>query len=160
MKLYILILIILGVGCSTNKKESESTVSADVPVYSKETLSFGCYTMVFDKDSAIMQIRASGSDSVFGSLHYNRFEKDDNSGDFAGKVDSNKVVGWYKFQSEGMITVRQVVFKIIGDKLAEGYGDVNAKGDTAYFTYPHTLQYEDKHPFIKTSCPDSSTIKL
>ena len=52
-----------------------------------------------------------------------------------------------------MVTVRQIVFKITGDKLAEAYGDVNASGDTAYFAYPHTLNYEEAHPFEKITCP-------
>ena len=147
------------VGCAANEQTSTTTPMRP-PIYSKANLSFGCYRMIVDKDSAIMHLNLHEGDSVMGTLQYNRFEKDDNSGNFVGKVDSNKVVGWYKFQSEGVITVRQIVFKIVGDKLAEGYGDVGSTGDTAYFSYPHTLNYEENHPFEKINCPDSSVNKF
>lgn len=159
MKLYIFPLALVMFGCGPNEQTSDSSEPAKAPIYSKANLTFGCYRMVVDKDSAIMQLNLRGADSVTGTLQYNRYEKDDNAGDFAGKLDSNKVIGWYKFQSEGIVTVRQVIFKIIGDKLAEGYGDLSTAGDTAYFAYPHTLNYEEMHPFQKISCPDSLTNK-
>lgn len=152
MKFYIIIFSIALVSCNGNEKANNTTDTKVPPVYTKADLSQGCYRMIVGKDSAIINLNLNG-DSVAGTLQYNRFEKDDNAGSFTGKLDSNKVIGWYKFQSEGVITVRQVIFKIVGDKLAEGYGDVNAVGDTAYFTYPHTLNYEETHPFEKITCP-------
>ena len=152
MKFYIIIFSIAIAGCNGNEERSSGTSTVLPPVYSKANLSPGCYRMIVGRDSAIMNLNLNG-DSVTGTLQYNRFEKDDNAGNFAGKIDSSKVILWYKFQSEGVITVRQVIFKITGDKLAEGYGDVNAVGDTAYFTYPHTLNYEEAHPFEKITCP-------
>lgn len=151
---YLLAIMIVTAGCTSNVETVNTIESGSRTVYSKENISSGCYRIVVDKDSAIMNLELRGADSAIGSLQYNRFEKDDNIGEFVGRIDSNKVVGWYKFQSEGIITVRQVVFKIIGnDKLAEGYGDVSATGDTAYFAYIHTLNYEEAHPFEKIVCP-------
>lgn len=153
MKFYIPALALVMISCNSSE-ESTTTPDAQVaPLHSKESLSFGCYRMIVNKDSAIMQLNLTKGDSVIGTLQYNRFEKDDNSGDFVGTIDSNKVIGWYKFRSEGVITVRQAIYKIVGDKLAEAYGDVTATGDTAYFAYPHTLNYEETHPFEKIPCP-------
>lgn len=162
MKIYILALavFIFGWGCGSNDQSNSTTETAKDSIYSKENLSFGCYRMIIGQDSALMKLELRGADSVVGMLQYNRFEKDDNTGLFVGKVDNNKVVGWYNFQSEGVITVRQVIFKIVGDKLAEGYGDVEASSDTAFFSYPQTLNYEEGHPFQKINCPDSATNKL
>lgn len=153
MKFFLFLFGLVLFSCNANERTSEAGVEVAAPVYSKANLSFGCYQMIVAKDSALMQVNLQGSDSVIGTLRYNRFEKDDNAGEFVGKIDSNKVIGWYKFQSEGVVTVRQIVFKITGDKLAEAYGDVNASGDTAYFAYPHTLNYEEAHPFEKITCP-------
>src|SRR5687767_9681694 len=99
MKIFIALFTIIMFSCNSNE-QSDDSVSSKPILYSKENLSFGCYRMIVDKDSAIMQLELRGADSVIGSLQYNRFEKDDNSGQFRGKVDSNKVIGWYKFQSE------------------------------------------------------------
>lgn len=153
MKSYLFILIVAMSSCNaTINREDAESLSAPPPISGLASLTPGCYRMIIGQDSAIMNLSID-ADSVRGRLHYNRFEKADNSGEFSGKVDSNKVIGWYKFQSEGVITVRQVIFKITGNKLAEAYGDVNARGDTAYFTYPHTLNYEEAHTFEKIACP-------
>lgn len=152
MKPYLFLFIVAISACNASKDNDSETTVQRPPISTIASLTPGCYQMVVDKDSAIFKMDIQG-DSVTGLLQYNRFEKDDNVGNFVGKADSNKVVGWYKFQSEGVVTVRQVIFKIVDNKLAEGYGDVAATADTAYFTYPHTLNYEENHPFVKTTCP-------
>lgn len=153
MKLYTLALTLAIGSCNTaSRNEANPEQALTQPISTVAAITPGCYRMIVGKDSATMNLSLQG-DSVKGTLLYNRFEKDDNAGDFIAKVDSNKVIGWYKFQSEGVITVRQIIFKISGNKLAEAYGDVKATGDTAYFTYPHTLNYEEEHPFEKIACP-------
>lgn len=111
----------------------------------------GCYSMVIGKDSAFLHISTSGTE-VTGDLMYNRFEKDDNDGSITGTLEDDKIKAWYKFSSEGMISVREVYFKIIDHKLAEGYGDVELKHDSAYYKYPTALKYEATHPFVKVPC--------
>ena len=148
---YLSFLLILLACNNAEKKSTENKTEVTVTKASISDLQPGCYQMIIDKDSALFNLDIKG-DSVFGNLAYNRFEKDDNNGAFVGHADSNKVTGWYRFQSEGMVTVREVVFKIVDNGLAEAYGDVSAKGDTAIFKYPHTLTYEETHLYKKINC--------
>lgn len=113
----------------------------------------GCYRMIIEQDTASMQITQQG-DSVSGNLSYYPYEKDRNVGGFRGTRKSNIIDVWYTFQSEGKTSTRQSSFKIIGNTLAEGYGDVTLESDTIIFKYPTAnLNYEDKHPFTKITCP-------
>lgn len=142
---------------STNSKESSNITHVNDSINSPANLATldisGCYQLVIQKDTALMQITRTG-DSVSGHLTYKRFEKDSNDGDFTGKVIPNgEVVVWYKFQSEGALSVRQSVFKIKEDALAEGYGDVSSQHDTVVFKFPTALSYEENHPFVKVACP-------
>lgn len=154
MKNILLYAVVMLAACNANKdkatsvrdgnKEGSETVRGALPAT-------GCYQMVIDKDSATMNLTINGN-NVSGKLDYKRFQKDNNTGNFTGTIDSNRINAWYSFQAEGTISVRQVVFKIDGDKLLEGYGDIGAKGDTAYFKYPHALTYENNHPYTKIAC--------
>lgn len=153
-KIFYMILIFT----SCNTKKTDTAVSKEISGAGNENpetaaiqISSGCYRMIIDKDSAHMDLSVNGKE-VSGDLNYKRFQKDSNKGSFNGTIDSNKLVAWYKFQSEGMISVRQVIFKLTDKGLAEGYGDLEVKGDTAYFKYPHTLTFEESHPFTKVDC--------
>lgn len=158
MKIIALYLVILLASCNANKETGSSAsekINSDTIVASDSsltgTITPGCYEMIIEKDSALMNISLNGN-KVSGKLQYKRFEKDRNTGNFIGNIDSGKIIGWYTFQSEGMVSVRQVIFKVMQDKISEGYGDIELKGDTAYFKYPHTLNFEENHPFIKVNC--------
>jgi len=111
----------------------------------------GCYLMNIGKDTAKLHLEVEGI-HVSGTLSYKRFEKDSNSGTIDGIIEGEKIKLWYRFASEGKISVREVYFKIVGGKLAEGYGDIGLRNDTAIFKYPSTLNYEEKHPYLKTAC--------
>ncbi len=111
----------------------------------------GCYQAIIGKDTAALQLNVS-ENMVSGSLLYNRFEKDDSKGNFTGKIDNNIIRAWYVFQSEGTVSVKELFFRIDNGKLAEGYGEMDMKHDTAVFRYPTALRYEENHPYLKVNC--------
>ena len=89
-------------------------------------------------------------DSVSGSLSYNWYEKDDNSGTFKGAVKNDTViVANYTFQSEGTTSVRQVAFKIKDSILQQGYGELIMKNDTLFFRDVNLIIFDTKNPFTK-----------
>jgi len=149
--------VLIFTSCNTYKETSvlpANEIKTDAIENSSlynSTITTGCYFMNIEKDSAMANFLVNNK-NVSGKLEYKRFQKDSNTGHFAGTMDSSKINGWYTFQSEGMISVRQVIFKIHGNTFSEGYGDIELKGDTAYFAYPHTLNYEVNHPFQKVIC--------
>ena len=111
----------------------------------------GCYAYNIKKDSALLKLNISGT-NVTGELSYRRSEKDNNSGTINGSLRDSLIVADYTFQSEGMTSVRQVVFKMNNDTLVEGYGDIMMKGDTARFKDIALLKFQNDRPFLKTNC--------
>jgi hypothetical protein len=144
---------------STTVTDHDTSVTATAPSNANDApakpaagqLAAGCYQMIIDKDTAWMNITPDGH-SASGKLVYKRFEKDNNSGNFKGTITGDNLRGWYSFNSEGMLSVREVVFKIKNNALAEGYGDIAMRNDTAYFKYPQALQFEENHLYTEVNC--------
>lgn len=133
---------------------SSGEKKADVTA-SKPAVHPGCYMMVIGKDSALLNLQLQ-HDSVWGSLVYNRFEKDDNLGTFTGKIMDNKIVAWYDYESEGKRSMRQVILKIGDKKFFEGYGEITGSADSAVFRFPQALRYEENHPYLNIPCNEAA----
>ncbi len=111
----------------------------------------GCYQMVVGKDTADMKLMVANY-LITGTLKYNRFEKDDNEGTVKLFWESPYLEGWYSFESEGKLSVREIKLLVKGNTLSEAYGDVASFTDTFRYKYPDNLNYETTHPFIKITC--------
>jgi hypothetical protein len=112
----------------------------------------GCYTWAVNNDTATMELKVAGN-AVTGDLVYDWSEKDGNKGRLNGEVQDSLLVANYTFQSEGTTSVRKVVFKINGDSLYEGFGDVDSSGDTVKFKNDTQLQFQTDRSFKKVECP-------
>ncbi|MEO7800918.1 MAG: hypothetical protein ABIR81_02905 [Ginsengibacter sp.] len=140
-------------GCTSSITETTDTDSADsvsttAPVKSSPQ---GCYAWQSGKDSAALNLQVAGG-QISGTLSYNLFEKDKNKGTITGNIKDDLIIADYTFQSEGMTSVREVVFKIDGENLIEGMGDIDVDGDTARFKSKTELEFNTDRPFIKTAC--------
>jgi hypothetical protein len=153
MKRLLIISVVFFVACNS-QTETKSENTADTLNNSVETSApsiNGCYMSILKQDTATLRINENAG-LISGDLTYNRFEKDRNKGTFKGEIKDSLIIGDYTFQSEGNSSVRQVVFKISGANLIEGYGDINMNGDTATFKNISRLNYQNDQPFIKTDC--------
>ena len=65
-----------------------------------------------------MSITLAGN-TVNGDLMYNFFEKDRNTGKIQGTVTGDTINAKYEFQSEGMMSVREVSFIRSGSTLLD-----------------------------------------
>jgi hypothetical protein len=153
MKRLLIISVVFFVACNS-QTETKSENTADTLNNSVETSApsiNGCYMSILKQDTATLRINENAG-LISGDLTYDRFEKDSNKGTFKGEIKDSLIIGDYTFQSEGNSSVRQVVFKISGANLIEGYGDINMNGDTATFKNISHLNYQNDQPFIKTDC--------
>ena len=130
-----------------DQKEDQNNIQTSLPA-----ISSGCYQLIIKQDTAFMKLNIEGN-KASGFLRYKPAEKDKNEGTFEGIMIKDTLNVWYKFSSEGLVTVRQVRMKAVKDGFAEGYGDVDQKLDTAYYKYPYTLNYEENNIFRKINCP-------
>lgn len=157
VKNIILLGFIMLWGSCNNEVKTSSEIkedSIDVETATKEipdSLSSGCYSQIAGRDTANLQIENNGG-SVTGSLSYNIFQKDRNDGTLQAEISRDILTGRYLFKSEGIISLRQVAWKIKDDELWQGTGEVVQKNDTTFFSNPDRLLYDSTRPFKKVAC--------
>jgi hypothetical protein len=152
--------------CSNNQADSKATAAKDaldgetIHSNAKDTIAThatpmvvaGCYEMVFKKDSAELSINVKDT-VVTGTLNFNLYEKDKNKGMIKGVLRDDMIFADYTFQSEGMSSVREVVFKVEDGTLVQAFGDMEERKNKLVFTDKDHLQFQKANPFIKTDCP-------
>jgi hypothetical protein len=111
----------------------------------------GCYTMINKRDTASLQLIIKDS-SISGTLSYSIYEKDRNAGSFQGEIVDGMLLAWYMFKSEGVMSVRQEVFRIGNDELWPALGEVAVRNDTAYFSKPDQLKFDSTRAFKRVQC--------
>ena len=151
-----LIFLVLIMSCDS-VQQTDSSMQSDKEAEDSSGIALaaaslqGCYVARSEVDSAILKMDVNGN-KVTGELSYDYFEKDKNRGMFEGVIIDSFIIADYTFQSEGVVSVREVVFKIQGHTLFEGFGDISMFGDTARFKNKAGLNYQLDHPFVKTIC--------
>ncbi|HEX2628233.1 MAG TPA: hypothetical protein VHM26_04460 [Chitinophagaceae bacterium] len=111
----------------------------------------GCYSMINNRDTASLQLIIKDS-SINGSLSYSLYQKDHNVGTFQGEIVDGMLLAWYMFKSEGVMSVRQEVFRIGKDELWPAMGEVAVRNDTAYFSKPDQLKFDSTRAFKRVQC--------
>jgi hypothetical protein len=135
-----------------NKEQKTETVNTDQQETIAEktsALNLGCYVFDDGKNIVSLEITENGEE-IKGNLTYALFEKDKNSGKFTGKLKEGILIADYTFLSEGKESIRQVAFKTEGDKLIEGYGELNTEGTA--FKDISNIQFTSTMPLTKTDC--------
>ncbi len=146
--------LIVG-SCNNDGKSSPETttdtIANNTVTVAVDTLSPGCYSQIFGRDTAYLQLENKNG-AINGSLSYNIYEKDRNDGTVQAELTVDTIRGWYLFKSEGIISVRQLAWKINGDELWPATGEVSQRNDTTVFAQPDKLKFDNSRPFKKVAC--------
>lgn len=149
-------------GCNSNTDTADSTGSDGTgtvhgnatPVGTTDTKPLildGCYQMIIRQDTATLELTIQDT-TVTGKLVYDWNEKDRNTGTIKGVLRDSLIIADYHFESEGMMSVREVVLRIGNDALSQGFGELSDNNGKIVYTDPSNLQYDTIHPFIKVPC--------
>ena len=113
--------------CNTEKKQ-ESTTKTEV----KTTQTATCYQHT--KDSSTIKLNIIINDNmVTGNLLYDYYQKDKSTGTIKGELKSDTLFADYTFMSEGIESVREVVFISTANGWVEGYGEIDDKDGKVIF---------------------------
>jgi hypothetical protein len=114
----------------------------------------GCYVARLGQDVYTLRINSLTNGLVNGMLSYKNFQKDSSSGPLVGTYTAGNgiLLGDYSFDSEGMHSVRQVIFKKMGNTFVQGFGPVNVQNDREYLTDINTVTFDPKSTFIEEAC--------
>lgn len=149
-------ILLIATACNNSTEKTVTAGTGDTTVISVTSAApdsslSGCYSLIVKRDTATLQLQTKGI-NITGPLTYNFYEKDRNDGTFQGEVKDNVLTGWYIFRSEGVVSVRQVIWKINNDKLLPATGDMIQRGDTLLFSEPDKLKYDSTGAFMKVPC--------
>ena len=145
-----ILLICVFISC---KKEIKEKHLVPEKAFIEEPVSKGCYRSVINKDTILMNLTLKGNELVSGNLDYNFFEKDENKGLLVGELKGDTLFADYTFMSEGVLSMREVVFLKQGNNYVEGFGDVvdDNKGKVT-FKDKKQLKFDGKVVLLKVDC--------
>ena len=111
-----------------------------------------CYMQVLKRDTIVLHLTNTTRDNISGKLSFDNYEKDGSTGTVKGKRQGDVLQLIYSFSSEGMNSVMEVYFKEENDGMVRGVGEIQTKGDTAYFVHPDQISYPENGMMRKVSC--------
>ncbi|WP_037328197.1 hypothetical protein [Runella zeae] len=143
-------------GCNSNKTNTDeatlkdSTSAASVIAKSQTQ----CYAlMTAQGDTITLTLTQQGLD-VHGTLVYSLFEKDRNIGTLRGRMHADTLRADYTFESEGVESVREVVFLAKGENFVEGYGSTEETDNKTIFSPGAILTFDSEEVLKKTECKE------
>lgn len=131
----LILVLTLNESCNENPKEVAPIVNTSDSTTVENKVSApvtSCYAGYSKKDTFKMKVELLDK-VVTGTLAYQFYEKDNNKGTLSGIRKGDTLVADYKFMSEGMQSVRQVVFLLKNSTAIEGYGDMEEKNGKMVF---------------------------
>ena len=143
----ILCFILICVLSSCNDRKQPEVVHRPSKVAEERV----CYQYADEKDIILITL-IKNNDSFTGTLSYNWFEKDDNFGNLKGHFRDSLLIADYFFRSEGVFSVRQVVFKQKGASLVEGFGEVIQGRGKIMFKNVDLLDFSHSLVLHKITC--------
>ena len=129
--------IVLLSACN-QKAENKDTITV---TNTNQTDFSGMYHYEQNGDTITLQLTVDGS-KANGNLLYALNEKDRNSGSFVGEIKDGILLANYTFSSEGVLSERQITFKLTETSAIEGYGEVEEINGKMVFKDPANLEYE------------------
>lgn len=100
-----------------------------------------CYQYTMKRDTYTIDITVTGN-AVTGRMAFDNYEKDSSEGFVAGTLNDDILNINYRFNSEGMSSVRNINLKVRGKMLITGIGEEEVVGDSAFIKDPSTIKYE------------------
>ncbi|HEX8561390.1 MAG TPA: hypothetical protein VF676_00295 [Flavobacterium sp.] len=139
-------------GCGNKKQDTHDQPGPEVkneqPVVDSAR---ECFEWVKGNDTVSLQY-ARKVNNVTGELRYAWYEKDKSAGTFVGVFKGDTLRADYTFQSEGMESVREIVFVRRGDQLLQGNGEMEDKNGKMIFSDRGQLDFSNTIALIKTDC--------
>ena len=138
--------LIVFASCNTEKKQ-ESTTKTEVKTTQTET----CYQHT--KDSSTIRLNVTINDNMItGNLTYDYYQKDKSKGTIKGQLKSDTLFADYTFMSEGVESVREVVFIKTANGWVEGYGEIDDKDGKVVFKNRNKITFDNNVVLKETAC--------
>jgi hypothetical protein len=140
-------LLFLFISCNNHKTTNKNTITTD----GNQQSPVNCYQYISSNDTSTLKTIHAG-EAITGTLVYNLYQKDKNQGTIQGSMKGDLLIADYTFMSEGITSVRQVVFKKEGASFFEGYGKIETKSDRIVFKNTDSLTFNNAVKLVEVDC--------
>jgi len=156
-KLSALTIVLMGIFISCKKETTlpPPQIEPNAPKEAElvEPAGDQCYTSRLNGNIVALSFNVNSHQEVNGKLSYNITGKDKNEGTIIGNMKGDTLIADYTFMSEGVSSVREVVFLQKDGAFIEGYGDVADANNKVTFKDKKKLKFDAKNTLIKSDCP-------
>ncbi|MBC7407022.1 MAG: hypothetical protein H7339_01410 [Arcicella sp.] len=147
MKNTSIIALIFLIFASCNQEKKQESTKTEVKTIQTET----CYQHT--KDSSTIKLKIVIKDNIVtGDLIYDYYQKDKSQGTIKGEIKSDTLFANYKFMSEGIESVREVVFLKTLNGWVEGYGEIDDKDGKVTFKNRNKITFDNNALLKQTDC--------
>ncbi len=144
-------MIFIVVSCNNREAENKEEAAITDTTHAAET---NCYQYINARDTINLKITNDGG-SVTGTLVYNLYQKDKNTGTIKGNMNGDILFAEYSFMSEGMMSTREVAFKKENNFMLEGYGPMIEKNNKMVFQNTDSLSYNNSIKLSGINCSET-----
>ncbi len=149
MTIIVFVIIIITIFIYYNRTKP-ILINNETPTVTENSIE-GCYIGRLAQDVYTLTILSVNGEVFEGKLSFKNFEKDSSSGTYQGTYRNGILLGDYSFNSEGMASVMQVIFKKSGNGFIRGYGDMTEDG--THFSDINNITYDSSYVFeASTEC--------
>ena len=158
---FLLLTAVVGILGACNSESSNNKTTDSTEIIAEDTTftatkaadqqGQNCYAYTKNKDTVTMTLDVNGEEYT-GKLNYKLFEKDKNNGTFAGEMKGDTLIAEYTFDSEGMRSVREIVFLKKDGQFHEGFGEITEKGSKVMFKDRSKLEFGNAIVLAKVPC--------
>jgi len=139
-------------------KAAESAAAVTEAVPAVNTTGKMCYGNFDNNDTIIISFDRINN-IIKGELLYQFDQKDRNKGEIKGVMKGDTIIADYTFISEGIHSVRQVVFLKHGDEIVEGFGSVSDDHGRVVFQDLSKLTFDKSVTLKSINCESLPAIK-
>ncbi|SFT78286.1 hypothetical protein SAMN04489724_2195 [Algoriphagus locisalis] len=147
----ILIFVLAILSCKGPKEDSPIDVAFSPDEEHAEEINTECFRYFGEKDTVLLTTHVDGT-NITGTLDYSIYEKDKNSGTIEGEIRDNMIIAEYTFQSEGVTSKRQVVFKNTEEGWKEGFGEMKSVDGIPVQVNIDSLDYSHQMALTPVPC--------
>lgn len=149
------VILVVLVSCKKAEPVPAPEITPDPPKEAEVVEPAGdqCFASRLNGNIVALSFNVNSHQEVNGKLSYNLTGKDKNEGTLIGNMKGDTLVADYTFVSEGVSSVREVVFLQKDGTLIEGYGDVVDANNKVTFKDKKKLKFDAKNTLTKVDCP-------
>lgn len=148
----LLISISIFTSCMNNKKNEAVIPPLEVEA-PMETPKMECYQAVIEKDTITLSVDVNSVNEFKGELNYSYFEKDKSFGTLLGNVKGDTIFADYKFQSEGVTSIRELAYiKKDANTYIEGHGEMIETNGKMSFKDKSKIKFDGNIVYNKIDC--------